>query len=64
LIVNGTSSGMPCHTCIPFVEAFYLEKASRRGRMLTVGGKLLVFAAQAATHRQKSWQRVQLHDRR
>ena len=38
----------------PFVEAFYLEKASREGRMLTLGGKLLDFAEKAATDRKKS----------
>jgi hypothetical protein len=27
----------------PFVEAFYLEKASREGRMLTLGGKVARF---------------------
>jgi len=47
---------------VPFVEAFYLKKASRKGRMLTHGGKLLDFAAKMATHRQKSrWRWVQLH---
>jgi hypothetical protein len=33
----------------PFVEAFYLEKASREGRMLTLGGKLRDFFERAAT---------------
>jgi hypothetical protein len=39
---------------VPLVEAFYLKKASRRGRMLTLGGKLLDFAEKVATHRQMS----------
>jgi hypothetical protein len=38
----------------PFVEAFYLEKASREGRMLTRGGKLRDFVDRAATDRKKS----------
>jgi hypothetical protein len=40
------------HANVPFVEAFYLEKASRRGRMLTFGGKSLDFAEKTATDRQ------------
>jgi hypothetical protein len=38
----------------PFVEAFYLEKASREGRMLTLGGKLRDFFERAATDCKKS----------
>jgi hypothetical protein len=38
---------------VPFVEAFYLKKASRKGRMLTLGGKLLDFAVKAVIHRKE-----------
>jgi len=47
---------------VPFVEALYLKKASRRGRMLTLGGKLLDFSDQAATHSQNRCERRERGD--
>jgi hypothetical protein len=47
---------------VPFVEALYLKKASRRGRMLTLGGKLLDFAEKAAAHRQNRCERRERGD--
>jgi hypothetical protein len=39
----------------PFVEAFYLEKASREGRMLTLGGKLRDFSKERPPTVEIAW---------
>jgi len=52
---------------VPFVEAFYLKKASQKGRMLTLGGKLLDFAVKVVNHRKRARRHrvaVSVRDRR